>query len=200
MMALQRERQTENQLQQENLLIEAAKKNPRHFGAIYDKYYRQIFLFVFKRTSDEDITGDIVAQVFAKAMASLDKYEFRGVPFAAWLYRIASNEVNQHFRSQKGERTVSLDKTNIERIMTEADDIDGEQHKEHYIKVMLETLPELEPEEVQIIELRFFEDLPFKEVAFIIGITENNAKVRVYRILERLRKRLERKLGGTYEA
>jgi RNA polymerase sigma-70 factor (ECF subfamily) len=53
---------------------------------------------------------------------------------------------------------------------------------------------------VEIIELRFFEDRPFSEVGFILGITENNAKVKVYRIVERLRKRLKAKLGGNYEA
>jgi RNA polymerase sigma-70 factor (ECF subfamily) len=200
MMALQRERLTDTQLQQEVLLVEAAKKDSSRFGAIYEKYYRQIFLFVFKRTSDEEICGDIVSQVFLKAMLSIQKFEYRGVPFSAWLYRIASNEVNQHFRTQKGDRTVSIDQPNIDRVMGMVEEVKGEDNTGHYTKVMLETLTELDPEDVQIIELRFFEDLPFKDVAFIIGITENNAKVRVYRILERLRKRLLNKIGGKYEA
>lgn len=200
MTPLQRERLTESQLQQELQQIEAAKKDPRRFGVIYDKYYRQIFIFVYKRIGEEEACGDIVSQVFMKAMVSLEKYQYRGVPFSAWLYRIASNEVNQHFRNQKGDRTVSIEKTQIDRVIGLIDDDPADDNTEFYTKVMLDTLTELDPEDVQIIELRFFEDLPFKDVAFILGITENNAKVRVYRILERLKKRLLKKIGGTYEA
>ncbi len=200
MMTLQRERLTDHQLQQELLQIEAAKKDPRRFGVIYEKYYRQIFLFVFKRIGEDEVTGDVVSQVFMKAMASLEKYEYRGVPFSAWLYRIASNEVNQYFRNQKGDRTVSIEKTKIDRVLGMVDEGGTDDHTEHYTKVMLETLTELDAEDVQLIELRFFEDMAFKDVAFIMGITENNAKVRVYRILERLKKKLVKRLGGLYEA
>lgn len=195
---MQRVRLSEDQLQQELRLIEAAKRDRRRFGPLYDRYYRQIFLFVFKRTGEEHIAGDIVAQVFLKAMNHLDRYTYRGVPFSAWLYRIASNEVNQHFRNQKNNRAVSMDKEQIERVVGMIDDSGEEDNSEYYVSVMLETLQEMKPEEVQIIELRFFEQRPFKEVAYILGITENNAKVKVYRILERLRKRLTKKIGGSY--
>lgn len=204
----QRVRLTENQLRQELGQIEAAKKNPAGFGVLYEKYYRQIFLFVFKRTGNEEVAGDVVSQVFLKAMLNLKKYQYKGVPFSAWLYRIASNEVNQHFRNKKGERTISMEKSSIDHLMGMAEN-SGEQggffdsdedFSEMYQEVMLETLQEMKEEEIQIIELRFFEKRPFKEVSFIMGITENNAKVKVYRILERLRKRLRKKLGGSYEA
>lgn len=193
-------RLTETQLQQELKQIEAAKKNPNRFGALYEKYYRQIFLFVFKRTGKEEVAGDIVSQVFLKALTNIQKYVYKGVPFSAWLYRIASNEVNQHFRNQKGQRMISMEQSHIDRVMGMVDESPEADFTELYQQVMLETLAEMKPEEVQIIELRFFEKRPFKEVAFILGITENNAKVKVYRILERLKKRLRLKLGGSYEA
>ncbi|MEM0997275.1 MAG: sigma-70 family RNA polymerase sigma factor [Bacteroidota bacterium] len=202
MKTLTRQRKSEAQLRQELQQIKAAQKDPRRFGVLYEKYYRQIFLFVYKRTHDEEVCGDIVSQVFLKAMASLKKYVYKGVPFSAWLYRIASNEVNQHYRNKKGERTISMEQTHVDRIMAMVDDDDGDERetRSYYLQVMIDTLQELKPEEVQIIELRFFEQRPFKEVAFILGITENNAKVRIYRILERLRKRLKKNLGGHYEA
>ena len=188
-------------MQQELRVIEAAKKDPRRFGGLYDKYYKQIFLFVFKRTGEEEATGDIVSQVFLKALTNIQKYTYRGVPFSAWLYRIASNEVAQHFRNQKGQRTVSMERTQIDQVMGAVDEEKGPDRKEMYMPVLLEVIQEMKPEEVEMIELRFFEQRPFKEVAFILGITENNAKVRMYRIVERLRKRLKKKLGGTlYEA
>lgn len=202
MNTLTRPRLTETQLRQELLEIEAAKKDPRRFGVLYERYYRQIFLFVYKRTSDEDVCADVVSQVFLKALSSLPKYQYKGVPFSAWLYRIASNEVNQHYRNQKGERTVSIDQTQIDRVLAMVDENpkEDEATRSRFVKVMLESIQEMKPDEVQIIELRFFEQRPFKEISFILGITENNAKVKMYRILERLRKRLQNKIGGQYEA
>lgn len=200
MKTLERQRLNENQLQQELRLVEAAQKDPRHFGVLYEKYYRQIFLFVYKRTGETEVAGDVTAQVFLKAMASLPKYVYRGVPFSAWLYRIASNEVNQHFRNSKGDRTISMEKSHIDKVMGMVDEERTSDLVDLYQEVMIETLHEMSPDEVEIIELRFFEDRPFSEVGFILGITENNAKVKVYRIVERLRKRLKAKLGGSYEA
>lgn len=191
-------RLTEKELLEELKQIEAAKKNPARFGVLYNKYYRQIFLFVFKRTGEEEVAADITAQVFLKAMLKIQKYVYKGVPFSAWLYRIASNEANQYFRNQKKQRVISMDKSDIERVMKEADDSPGEEdHMEMYQEVLIETLNEMKPKEVEIIELRFFEKRPYKEVADILGITETNAKVRVYRILDRLKKRLGKKLGAT---
>ena len=76
--------------------MEAARDNPAAFGVLYEKYFRQIYLFVFRRTDDEDIAADLTSEVFLKAMLSLKNLKFQGVPFSAWLYRIASNEINLH--------------------------------------------------------------------------------------------------------
>ena len=175
MKTLERQRLTETQLQQELRLVEAAQKDPRHFGVLYEKYYRPIFLFVYKRAGEEEVAGDITAQVFLKAMVNLPKYSYRGVPFSAWLYRIASNEVNQHFRNTKGDRTISMEKSHIDKVMGMVDEEKTSGLAELYQEVMIETLHEMSPDEVEIIELRFFEDRPFSEVGFILGITENNA-------------------------
>lgn len=196
---------SEGQMQQELQWIQAAKKDPRYFSRLYEKYYRQIFLFVFKRTGEEDICADIVSQVFLKAMVNLPRYTYRGVPFSAWLYRIASNEVNQHYRSQKSDRTISLERSQLDKVLggfADAGEVVGKggDEYEEQLKLLLETMTEMKPEEVELIELRFFEQRPFKEVAFILGITENNAKVKAYRILERLKKRVKKNMEGRYEA
>ena len=102
MKTLERQRLNETQLQQELRLVEDAQSDPRKFGVLYEKYYKQIYLFVYKRTGEQDIAGDVTAQVFMKAMVSLPKYSYRGVPFSAWLYRIASNERSGHARIRDG--------------------------------------------------------------------------------------------------
>ena len=185
---LNRYHQTKEQIFNESQIIEEARKDPGRFGILYEKYYRQIFVFVFRRTGDEDIAGDIVSDAFLKAMVALPKFEFKGVPFSAWLFRIALNEVNMYYRKTSRERVISLDQTNIREMIAEA----GEKETEENRQLVMRLLSSLTPEEMQMMELRFFEKRPFAEVAEILGITENNAKVRTYRILDKLKKLLDK--------
>ena len=124
-----------------------------------------------------------------KAMVNLSKYQFKGVPFSAWLYRIAINEVNQHFRETRNQRSVSIESTNLAEMMEEVE----VNHSDENIQLMLESLQELSPDEIQLIELRYFEKMPFKEVAVIYNITENNAKVKMYRLLMKMKKILTKR-------
>lgn len=175
------------ELQAEYKLVQAAQKNSRRFGVLYERYYEQIFLFVYKRVDDQELSADLCSQVFLKAMLNLKKYRFQGVPFSAWLYRIAVNEVNQFFRQNKHRRTVSLESTQLAAFMEEVEEQKGEGDMQR----MVEAIRSLSDEEVQFIEMRYFEKIPFKEVAAIYNITENNAKVRMYRLLAKLRKRMQ---------
>ncbi len=175
---------TAQQIQEEHLLVKAAQENPRRFSVLYERYYRQMFLFVYKRVDDEENAADVTAQVFLKSMLSLEKYQFRGLPFSAWLYRIAINEVNQYFRETRNQRTVSMESQDLPLLMEEVE----EPSDDAAIQRMLSVMQLLAPEEVEMIELRYFEKMPFREVADIYGITENNAKVRMYRILEKMKK------------
>lgn len=185
---LNRYHQTKEQLINESQVIEQAKTDPGRFGILYEKYYRQIFVFVYRRTGDEDIAGDIVSDAFLKAMVALPKFEFKGLPFSAWLFRIALNEVNMYYRKSSRERIISLDQTNIGEMLTES----GSKESEENRQLVMKLLESLSPEEMQMMELRFFEKRPFAEVGDILGITENNAKVRTYRIIEKLKKVLEK--------
>ena len=175
-------------MQEEWLEIQAAQREPAKFRTLYKRYYEPIYRFIFRRTSSEDLAADICSQVFLKAMQRLDKYQFKGVPFSAWLYRIASNEVAQHFRQVQKNRVVSIEDTNLSDMMDEMDEISSEVHRDQLI-LLLDDLKEID---LQLIEMRFFEQRPFKEIADILNITESNAKVKTYRILERLRKKLNR--------
>lgn len=165
-------------------MIEEAKKDSSHFGLIYERYYQQIFLFVFKRVADEENTADICSQVFLKAMLSLKKYKFQGVPFSAWLYRIAINEINQFFRASKSQRVISMEGQDLIDMAEEVEEDQGEEN----IQALLRTFQKLSPDEIQFVELRFFERLSFKEIAAVYSITENNAKVRMHRLIQKMKK------------
>ncbi|MCC6837854.1 MAG: sigma-70 family RNA polymerase sigma factor, partial [Bacteroidia bacterium] len=76
----------ETELAGEQLLIKAAQADPACFDVLYNQYYRSVFVFIYKRTDDEELTADITSQVFLKALINIRKFQFRGVPFSAWLY------------------------------------------------------------------------------------------------------------------
>lgn len=167
-------------------LVLLAKKDKNAFALIYEKYFERIYLFIYKRVQDEAIAGDICQEAMLKAMFNIQKYENRGAPFSAWLYRIASNEVNLFFRKSKKMISVEIQEKDLKAIMEEVSlqekDTVDEQEK------LIDVLNSLEPEHAEIIDLRFFMRYSFKEIAEFYSISEANAKMRVYRILDRLKK------------
>ena len=171
-------------INQEWVEIQAAQKDPALFQPLYNRYFEQIFQFIYKRTVDENLCADICSKVFLKAMQRLDGYSFQGVPFSARLFKLASNEVAQHYRQTKKNRVVSIEDYNLNSMLDEMDTDDLAPFR----AVLVQSLDELREGDLEIIELRFFEQRPFKEVADLLDITESNAKVRTYRVLERLKK------------
>ncbi|PCJ85345.1 MAG: heat-shock protein [Flavobacteriales bacterium] len=175
---------TEDELQSEQKQVEAAQRDPAHFELLYNNYHERIFRYVYQRMDDKETAFDITQQVFLKALTNLKKYEFRGVPFGSWLFRIAYSEVNQAFRDKKAERTVNVESVQVYEIMEEAEENPTEEKHSQ----LIEALAELPEDDLQLIEMRYFEKRAFAEIGEILEITENNAKVKTYRIIEKLRK------------
>lgn len=174
---------TDTDIQLELQQVNAAKENPRHFNVLYEKYFKSIYVFVYRRTGNEEQAADITSLVFLKALLNIKKYEFKGIPFSGWLFRIAFNEVNMHFRKNKVNRIVSIEQSGILQIAQEAEILDNTEA----LQLMTIALKKLDTDDIQLIELRFFEKHSFAEVGEIVGITENNAKVKVYRIIDKLK-------------
>jgi RNA polymerase sigma-70 factor (ECF subfamily) len=178
---------TDEQLRQELAMIDAARENPERFAPLYDKYYKAIFNYVYQRMESRERAFDVTADVFLKALTNLPKYEYRGVPFASWLYRIAHNEMMQFFRKEKDQRTVNADVSDIRALCDESETV----FFEEYIPFIKKLILGLKPGELQLVEMRYFEKRPFKEIAEILELTETNAKVRMHRILDKLKKELK---------
>ena len=178
--------QTEQQLNSEQEIIEAAKKDLLHFKKLYNKYYEQIFRYVYQRMDDKDTAHDVTTQVFLKSMNNLNKFKYKGEPFSAWLFRIASNEVIQFYKDKKSERTVQIQTDYIQDIVANESELRREQ-----LSIVIEEIAELPAKELELIELRYFEKRPFKEISQILNITESNAKVRIHRIVAKLKQALK---------
>jgi RNA polymerase sigma-70 factor, ECF subfamily len=174
----------------EHALIELAKKDPGRFGPVYEKYHEPIFRFVYSRIGQLEASKDVTSSVFYKALANLKKYRDRGLSFSSWLYRIALNECYDFFRAKKKHRIVALDDYLAASLMEELQFDDGA--KEAWMNSLPVLLESLGPRDLELIEMRFFEGKSFREVAEILDMTENNAKTRTYRLLEKMNKEVKK--------
>ena len=175
---------SEEEIRREYTILEKSRRDPRAFGELYEKYFDRIFNFIYRQTDDEDVTADLCSQTFLNALRNVGRYEFRGYPFSAWLYKIATNEVNKHYRKQKKEKVFSIEEVRIRELIDLAD----VEWDEDVIGRLMGYLKDLPTEMLEVLELRFYEDKDFREIAFILDITESGAKMRTYRALDRLRR------------
>ncbi|MBL7939055.1 MAG: RNA polymerase sigma factor [Flavobacteriales bacterium] len=167
---------------EEDNLIQAAKRSPEAFAPLYERYFADIFRFVLRRTAHRDLTADLTQQTFLKAMLALPKYEPRGLPFRAWLYRIALNEVRMHWRKRK-EVLIDISYADVKGLSEEMGLVMEEEEMKHLAKAM-GTLAE---EKARLIELRYMDGMSFAELGQVLGIGEDAAKMRTHRVLAQLR-------------
>jgi RNA polymerase sigma-70 factor (ECF subfamily) len=120
-------------------------------------------------------------------LGNLKKYKYKGVPFSAWLYKIASNEVNRHYRVVKKKLVYSFDEAEFENLIEQ----NREEEVEIDIEYIIRQMQSMCETDIEVLELRFFEEKSFAEVAFILGISEANAKMRTYRAVDKLKKFLK---------
>ena len=170
------------ELNQEIELIKEIQINTDKFELLYNKYFEQIFRYIYKRTVDKFLSKDLAQQTFLKAYLNIKRYKPQGKPFSAWLYRIAFNEINLHYRKTKKEKTYAITSEVIESIYQEIDN-----EEEISDEKLFNVLNLLNTDEMHYIELRFFEKLSFKEIAEIKGESADNSKVKTYRIIKKLK-------------
>ena len=179
------------QIKVEHKLVEAAKKDTREFKPIYNKYYEIVFRFIYQRTGNEIISTDITSDVFFKALQNLSSYEFRGFPFSSWHLRIANNEIIKHYKKIKKSRIVKLEAKHLFPLISEG----NENNAIDFRPFLLNALKELKIKDFQLIEMRFFESRPFKQIAEIVNKQESAVKMKVYRILEKLKFLLQKNIN-----
>lgn len=175
----------ESQKVSEEQAIRKSASDPEAFRPLYQAYFKRIFLFVFRRVGEKEPAADITQQVFLNALTNVHKYQFRGLPFSSWLFRIAVNQCADFFRRNKKMRMVVLEDPGIHELYEDLTEEHSLVEWERKLPAILELLP---ANDLKLIELRYFEQRPFKEVAGIMGMAETNTKVRTYRVLEKMKK------------
>jgi RNA polymerase sigma-70 factor, ECF subfamily len=179
----------------ERLLIEAAQNDPACFAELYEINFERVYAYVVKRVGDRTETEDLTAEVFHQALANLKRFEWRGIPFAAWLFRIAANLISD--RWQRTGREVAEDPETIESAQITAGKVESgrispaeidEVERRATLFRLVETLP---TEQRRVVVLRFVEEKSIKEVAREIRKTEGAVKQLQFRALTSLRARME---------
>lgn len=177
----------------EEQLISAAKADKTEFVKLYDKYFKQIYKFLLTRVADRQLAEDLTSETFIIALEKIDTFEYQGKPFSSWLYRIAINEINKHYRKSKSEQQAMINKWHEEGEKFDAADTtilegENEQEKLQNLKVLNESIRQLKQEDQDILSLKYFENLSYQEIAEILGITVTNVGVKLLRATERLSK------------
>jgi len=168
----------------ERLLIEAAQKDPARFAELYELNFERVYAFVVKRVRDRAETEDLTAEVFHQALANLKRFEWRGIPFAAWLFRIAANLISDRWK--RSGREVS-DDSQLDSAQANPADIEDVERRAILYR-LVDTLPD---EQRRVVMLRFVEQKSIKEVAREVRKTEGAVKQLQFRALTNLRARLE---------
>jgi RNA polymerase sigma-70 factor (ECF subfamily) len=173
-------------LSEEEKIVRNAQANTQHFEKIYDIYFEKIFIYIHRRVKDEEIADDLTSQTFYKAMCKIHTFKYVGFSISSWLFKIATNELNMFFRKEKDAvRHVSIFSDGANNIFDFEDENEADKHEK--LEALSQAIKQLKADEIQLIEWRFFEERSFKEIGYIIEISEDNAKVRTYRVLQKLR-------------
>ncbi|MGB1251399.1 MAG: RNA polymerase sigma factor, partial [Candidatus Promineifilaceae bacterium] len=159
------------------------------FGDLYVRYLDSIYRYIYYRIGNKEEAEDLTESVFLKAWRAIDNYQERGLPFQAWLYRIARNIVIDHRRKQKAQ-FVDID-TQFDlpdsSVQLESDIAIGLQ-----VDTVLAAIKELEPLQQEVLTLRFLSELNHKEVAGILGKQVGAVRVLQHRALRALRRHIDR--------
>jgi len=167
---------------EERLLVEAAQKDPSRFAELYEINFERVYAFIARRVGDRDAAEDLTSEVFHRALAHLRRFEWRGVPFAAWLLRIAGNAIAD--RAQRAGRELAVD--DPPELSAEASALVDLEEVEHRAQ-LFRLLGELPVDQRRVIAMRFAEEKSIREIAEALGRTEGAVKQLQFRGLQSLR-------------
>lgn len=170
-------------------LAQVAQGDREAFGILYQRYVDRIFTYIYYRTGSEHDAEDLTARVFFRAMRHVNNYTDRGVPFSAWLYRIAHNLVANWHRDNSRRKEIPLDdmfQLAHDLPHPETSLVNNEEQAR-----LLDVIRGFPPERQQLIILKFVEHLPNAEIGKIMGRTEGAIKSLYHRTLLTLRTSLQ---------
>jgi len=160
------------------------------FSILYERYVIRIYNYIYYRVGNSHDAEDITARVFYRAMGGISRYDNRGVPFSAWLYRIAHNLVANWYRDNARKKEVSLEE--VGQFQQRSEHLESVMVQTQENEVLMKAIRSLPPDRQQLIILKLVEDLSNQEIGEIMGKSEGAIKSLYHRTLLTLRKRIEK--------
>src|SRR3990172_5161213 len=177
------------------LIALAARGDREAFGRLYERYVFRVFRHIYFLTNNSELAEDLTAQTFLNALEAIPRYEMRGVPFLAWLLRIAYNLTVNHRKVRKNGTAPLPEGLEIEGTTYSPEasceaKADGER--------VWEGVRHLRDDQRQVIVMRFIDGLSYPDIARVLGKSVGAVRVIQYRALVALRRRMEDDLGEVY--
>jgi RNA polymerase sigma-70 factor (ECF subfamily) len=174
----------------ERLLIEAAQQDSSRFAELYEDNFERVYAYVARRVGSRDAAQDVTAEVFHSALANLGSYQWRGVPFAAWLLRIAANAISDRWHSAAREqgKPVSEEPAHSDISMEDVEESAR----------LFRLVDKLPADQRRVVQMRFAEEKSIREITVALGKTEGAIKQLQFRALEILRAQVRKKTGEAH--
>jgi RNA polymerase sigma-70 factor, ECF subfamily len=165
---------------QERLLVQAAQQDPHRFADLYERNFERVYVYVVRRVRRRDLAEDLTAEVFHKALSNLPRFDWRGIPFAAWLLRIASNLIADRWKQDAREIVEDPPEQSAESNLDQIEDCAR----------LFRLVGQLPKDQQRVIVMRFSEEKSIKEIAEKLGRTEGSVKQLQFRAIKNLREQL----------
>jgi len=169
------------QLEAERRLVESSQRQPQRFAHLYDRYFDRIYAFALTKAGNRAAAEDITADTFRQAFENLSRFQWRGVPFSAWLFRIAANAATDYYQRVSREQALP-DDVSASDASWESRLVEVETRAQ-----LFQLVRRLPKDQRRVIEMRFGEELSINEVAQAMGRSEGAVKALQHRAMETLR-------------
>jgi RNA polymerase sigma-70 factor (ECF subfamily) len=169
-------------------LVREARADAAAFGLLYERYLPRVYRYLYARTHDPDDAADLTQTVFVRALAGLPAYQPRGLPFTAWLFRIARNAVTDNLRRRERR---PADRLPAELADEGAGDFTTGFERRETLERVRRALAELDPERRELLAMRFAGGLKAHEIAAVVGKSEAAVRKQLSRTISRLQERFD---------
>src|SRR3989344_3270603 len=175
---------------EEKLIKDAINGEASAFGLLYDRYQPKIYRFIYLKVSHREEAEDLAHQVFLSAWEKIESFQFKenSSYFSGWLYQIARNKIIDHYRTRKN----NLDISKIQ-IIDEKNRPESAFEKNLNIKEIKQAISLLNPNEQDVIIMRFVEELSPKETSKALGKSEVSIRITKHRAIKKLKNILNNK-------
>ena len=181
---------------EEKLIIAIKEKGDKRAASkLIEFYYKDIYIYVFKQTSDRELSKDLTQEIFISILNSIDSYSFEKASFKTWIYKIASNKIIDFYRSKFYKYRIIVDEIDDYNLLS-SENIEEEFQIREDLNEGIKIVNTMNANILEIFRLKVFGDMSFKEISIILELSESTVKTRYYGAIKKIKNIMEEKSNG----